>query len=1091
MASPFAKFRKNQKKWLAFLGVICMFTFIIGGMGMSCIASWFNSSNQLGVVVETKVRPISRGELQRMSLMRDRLNQFLFKIKRGRNDQLTTPLFGGVDEQSVFDTWLKAQKSIDMGIRVSDDAISQFIAAESRRTVVKPPKPPVDVSISKAELLSLLASLGITESQLYASLRTELLARRLDDLFAMENIGFDILGRLTTARKSIKIPSQHKETWDKLHRYVHVEFIRLLVEGFKGDVDDPSDEKLRMFFEIYREIQQDPDSAVPGFELSHLARFQSFQVNFQRLVAAATEVVSDWEIEKLYETKTEENAFDIRFNLNEWEKSLESSEEKPSEKDESDAAKKTSKKNEAGSSVKLKKAKNPSASKKNKGSGAASTPRLRRDVEAADVPLIPVSFQPEATDTKTKDKKPPVDAKKTADPPEPEKKENDGEKKKEETTEPTVEPKLLSTIQSDLIIPEKITDGDPPKHWPLWWVKDKLRDEIAERHARADIERLIEILKKSEGSLDQHKKARHQWDIDNRRSKTRTSPKSKPSNPLDDPKRCREIVDAAWKIFVVETKEQWTKIFEDEKELIAAKIKQIEPRQTEPFEAPALENTPEAEAETIKNENWLTLLANQKNFDDVEGLVAKKLEKWLPYIVSHRLQFERKLAEGEAEPFEAPAPEALLTLSTTPQGEKSRGLTRREFEKAFIPIANSRVEGQEFVNAVYQRESQNDRQRQGDSLGMFHPTIAKLGDDRFLFWKIAERPVERLIWVKDSKNQDSNLNVVDHKVVLSKWKEVEARNLAESRASEIRDQLAKRMARFPIGEIQRLFIVDGGAPIELSKEDRDKLKLDRLPGQFFAVVVEDYKDGKRSVEKTDPKEPFEAPPTGLSDAEDRARQLAAAGGPNVLVIVGKSIGSLGKTPVFRGVKGFRQGADKQVESWPGLLAGRSFVIRSEEKLRQEGEKLDPLTWFKCFPNYDVKGLEAPGRVLMSTIFDLDRGGLGVALNKPQTMAYIVQVTDFDYRIAGSDISHPSGNVGEFTEYPDDLTLLDNYKIREAIASDPDRYVDYLDFFQKLLITNNNTKTLLRDRWQESTLLQREWMESLYLEYQVQLVEPWQ
>ena len=174
-----------------------------------------------------------------------------------------------------------------------------------------------------------------------------------------------------------------------------------------------------------------------------------------------------------------------------------------------------------------------------------------------------------------------------------------------------------------------------------------------------------------------------------------------------------------------------------------------------------------------------------------------------------------------------------------------------------------------------------------------------------------------------------------------------------------------------------------------------------------------------------------------------------------------------------------------------MLAGRSFVIRSEEELRQEGEKLDPLTWFKCFPNYDVKGLEAPGRVLMSTIFVLDRGEFGVALNKPQTMAYLVQVTDFDYRIAAGDDSHAGGKPGGLTEYPDDLTLRDNYKIREGIASDPDRYVDYLDFIPKLIITNNNNFTLLLDRWEESNRFQREWMDSLYSEYQVRMVEPWQ
>src|SRR5205085_9317369 len=141
--------------------------------------------------------------------------------------------------------------------------------------------------------------------------------------------------------------------------------------------------------------------------------------------------------------------------------------------------------------------------------------------------------------------------------------------------------------------------------------------------------------------------------------------------------------------------------------------------------------------------------------------------------------------------------------------------------------------------------------------------------------------------------------------------------------------------------------------------------------------------------------------------------------PHVLVIVGKSIGEAGGQQVFQGVEGFRwqqpeKGSAaatddaKNVVSGPGRLANEPFDVTigsgdTAKTLKLVGERLAPFTWEQIQPltarndrEPPVGGLVVPGEGFAATVFKLSAGELGATLNQPMTVAYVVQVTGYDY-----------------------------------------------------------------------------------------------
>ena len=242
MASPFRLFRKHQKVWFAVLGVMVMIAFVfMSGTGGSSSGTRRTDS----VMVRTaKFGTLSRFQVEGLRSQRQQLLGFLSSLamkamqlgdRDGKIEQIRQ-VFGPATDPSVVEKWLFARQAEEMGIAVDEKAINDFL------------KDITNNRIPGAEIIKILHDQrsGMSEPQLFAILREELLALRLRALFHQ----ITPPNQLNEFGLALP-PGQRWDYFKRVSRYATVELAPVPVERFLKDVPEPSDADLKKFFETH------------------------------------------------------------------------------------------------------------------------------------------------------------------------------------------------------------------------------------------------------------------------------------------------------------------------------------------------------------------------------------------------------------------------------------------------------------------------------------------------------------------------------------------------------------------------------------------------------------------------------------------------------------------------------------------------------------------------------------------------------------------------------------------------------------------------------------------------------------------------
>ncbi len=292
MSSPFTQFRRRQKAYLAVLGVMCMVAFVFGGV--TC-------SNDQPAQADPVVASTKYGELHesRLAYMRSNLelvNNFLsglvvrvadktmqtanfppqfrnqllqFQLQRLEQEGLLTDS----SEATAVDVMILSNKAAELGVVVSDAAISEFINQQTNN------------QLSREEIAEEVARWGATPRRLYDALHDTLLAVRVRYLF----------GRGLMAAP----PAQQWEYYQRLNRYARTEVVPVSVASFVSEVPDPGEEVLRKFFEENKNRVAQPGSPEPGFKQPHQVALQYLRAEYDKFYDEAA--VTDEEIAQHYE----------------------------------------------------------------------------------------------------------------------------------------------------------------------------------------------------------------------------------------------------------------------------------------------------------------------------------------------------------------------------------------------------------------------------------------------------------------------------------------------------------------------------------------------------------------------------------------------------------------------------------------------------------------------------------------------------------------------------------------------------------------------------------------------------------------------
>jgi hypothetical protein len=262
-SSPFQRFRKHQKTFLALLCVLLMVAFVLADM-------FGNPGGPAGdnpVVVETSAGNLRRSTLASLQRSRSIANSFLYALTGSPEG------FGPTDGESLLDLYLMSHKAEQLGMVVSNEVINDFLAELGPLTA--------------EQIRRALDVAQVTETQLFAALRPELQARWLQNQFFYG--------------VSAWTPAERWRLFQRLHRQINAEVLAVPVAAFTDKVPTPSDAELQRFFAQYQNRLADPLSPTPGFTQPQRANFQFVVADYNAMVEKARETITDEDIQNYYE----------------------------------------------------------------------------------------------------------------------------------------------------------------------------------------------------------------------------------------------------------------------------------------------------------------------------------------------------------------------------------------------------------------------------------------------------------------------------------------------------------------------------------------------------------------------------------------------------------------------------------------------------------------------------------------------------------------------------------------------------------------------------------------------------------------------
>ncbi|MBN2581020.1 MAG: hypothetical protein JXB10_18705 [Pirellulales bacterium] len=289
MASPFRVFRRNQKVMLAALVLLAMFAFVFGDVILRIAG---NAREQNPVVVSTdKFGDLKQSQiqvlLQRQSALLGVWQLIYAELFNQQNPQLAgrIPLeeflnlakaqFGDATEKDVVNGWLAANYAEQMGIRISDEAIYQFLRLNSQKMLTEP------------MLTGILKNRNMTAKSFFGLMREALARIQLRELYELSMASFP--------------PAQRWDYYCRANRKATIQYVALPVGDFLGQVkNQPTKAELEAFFQKYKDHIPQPDSSEPGFTVPKKIDVQYFEADLTAYTTPQT--VSDEEIQAQYET---------------------------------------------------------------------------------------------------------------------------------------------------------------------------------------------------------------------------------------------------------------------------------------------------------------------------------------------------------------------------------------------------------------------------------------------------------------------------------------------------------------------------------------------------------------------------------------------------------------------------------------------------------------------------------------------------------------------------------------------------------------------------------------------------------------------
>jgi hypothetical protein len=298
--------RKNAKVVLVVMGIVCMFTFVIG----TSLIDWAanvqrRAENPNPVVVTWTKGKVHTDELQRLRYRHAKAYQFLAMVIQTAIQRGGKPMVNGrpvtMDRMQGFDVGIPADNSEEsniqtmvlaseadrMGVVVDQEAVKNYL-----RQISSPELKEGDWADIARQVVSEDNRLDV--SQLLEHVAYELKAQRVR-MLALSSMYAQGVGPIVP-------PGQAFELFSRLNRRYAIEAFPLDTSDFVSQVkEEPTQQELEKLFEEGKQRDPDPTVDEPGFRKAHKIAFKWLKVSFTPFLDEAKKQITDEQIQEAYE----------------------------------------------------------------------------------------------------------------------------------------------------------------------------------------------------------------------------------------------------------------------------------------------------------------------------------------------------------------------------------------------------------------------------------------------------------------------------------------------------------------------------------------------------------------------------------------------------------------------------------------------------------------------------------------------------------------------------------------------------------------------------------------------------------------------
>ena len=278
MASPFKVFRKNQKKMLAILTILTVFSFTFGYILLDMIGSR-GSGVAFQKAFTSKYGDLTEREL---SMLRERHNKVI-SVLSGILSRMNVPQqqaqwylessFGGSTSEDVAISWLLARKAEELGMIADNQAVNGYLKQLTEDT------------LTAEQISGAFNKAGVSPRVFFELMRDELLALKLKESF--------------TPSLQAVTPGERWDYFCRVFKKASIEAVPVPVEDYFAKIEDPGDEVLKEFFVKYREELPSPYSPKPGFKKPQRVAIEYFKADMEKFMSP--EAVSEEDVMEYYE----------------------------------------------------------------------------------------------------------------------------------------------------------------------------------------------------------------------------------------------------------------------------------------------------------------------------------------------------------------------------------------------------------------------------------------------------------------------------------------------------------------------------------------------------------------------------------------------------------------------------------------------------------------------------------------------------------------------------------------------------------------------------------------------------------------------